>query len=97
MSEKATETLDEMPVPLPDMDVVEEMQMGIVTRFADVHQQKAEGRKVLYCSVLTPKEILLAMDVATVYSDVIGAYASIFGHSAEYCQVAEKEGLSRDV
>lgn len=97
MPEDTSALLDEMPVPLPDMAVVEEMQMGIVNRFADVHQQKAEGRKVVYGSVLLPKEILLAMDVATVYSDVIGSYAAIFGHSAEYCQVAEKDGLSRDV
>jgi hypothetical protein len=97
MSEEVIDPLESMPVPLPDMAVVEEMQMGIVNRFADVHEQKAEGRKVVYCSVLMPKEILLAMDVATVYSDVVGAYASIFGHSAEYCQVAEMDGLSRDV
>ncbi len=97
MSEEPREPAGEMPVPLPDMAVVEEMQMGIVNRFADVKEQKAAGRPVVYCSVLAPKEILLAMDVATVYSDVLGSYASIFGMSAEYCQVAERDGLSRDV
>ena len=97
MSEAPRDPADEMPVPLPDMAVVEEMQMGIVTRFADVKEQKAAGLPVVYCSVLAPKEILLAMDVATVYSDVLGSYAAIFGMSGEYCQVAEKDGLSRDV
>jgi len=97
MSEPPSDSADDMPVPLPDMAVVEEMQMGIVTRFADVKEQKAAGLPVVYCSVLTPKEILLAMDVATVYSDVLGSYAAIFGLSGEYCQVAEKDGLSRDV
>ncbi|MBW1808869.1 MAG: 2-hydroxyacyl-CoA dehydratase, partial [Deltaproteobacteria bacterium] len=87
----------ESPVPLPDLDIVEEMQMGIVTRFANVKKQKAEGRPAVYCSVLTPKEILLAMDVATVYSDMLGAYAAIFGMSEKYCQIAEEDGLSRDV
>jgi benzoyl-CoA reductase/2-hydroxyglutaryl-CoA dehydratase subunit BcrC/BadD/HgdB len=97
MSDATPDAAAELPVPLPDMAVVEEMQMGIVTRFADVKEQKAAGQKVVYCSVLMPKEILLAMDVATVYSDVLGAYAAIFGMSGEYCQVAEKDGLSRDV
>ena len=89
--------VDDMPVPLPDMDVVEEMQMGIVTRFADVKMQKAQGIPAVYCSVMIPKEILLAMDVATVYSDMLGAYASIMGQSEKYCQAAEESGLSRDV
>ncbi len=87
----------DLPVPLPDLDIVEEMQMGIVTRFADVKMQKAQGRPAVYCSVLMPKEILLAMDVATVYSDMLGAYASIMGQSEKYCQLAEEDGLSRDV
>lgn len=91
------EEIADLPVPLPDMDIVEEMQMGIVTRFADVKMQKAQGRPAVYCSVLMPKEILLAMDVATVYSDMLGAYASIMGMSEKYCQLAEEEGLSRDV
>ena len=87
----------DIPVPLPDMQVIEEMQMGIVTRFADVKLKKAQGIPAVYCSVLMPKEILLAMDVATVYSDMLGAYASIMGMSEKYCQVAEEDGLSRDV
>ena len=97
MSEELRDPAEDMPVPLPDMAIVEEMQMGIVNRFADVKEQKAAGRPVVYASVLAPKEILLAMDVATVYSDVLGSYAAIFGMSAEYCQIAEKDGLSRDV
>jgi benzoyl-CoA reductase/2-hydroxyglutaryl-CoA dehydratase subunit BcrC/BadD/HgdB len=97
MSEQTTDQTADLPVPLPDMDVVEEMQMGIVTRFAEVQQQKAAGKPAVWCSVLIPKEILLAMDVANVYSDVLGAYASIFGYSAKYCQVAEEMGVSRDV
>lgn len=93
-----TDTSDrDLPVPLPDLAIIEEMQMGIVTKFANVQTQKAEGKKVVWCSVTIPKEILLAMDVATVYSDIIGGYASIFGLSAQYCQVAEENGLSRDV
>ncbi|HOX42993.1 MAG TPA: 2-hydroxyacyl-CoA dehydratase family protein [Myxococcota bacterium] len=97
MSELETGPGAELPVPLPDLPVVEEMQLGIVTRFADVKLQKAQGKPAVYCSVLMPKEILLAMDVATVYSDMLGAYASIMGMSEKYCQAAEEAGLSRDV
>ena len=84
-------------IPLPDLEVVEEMQMGIVTRLADVQQQKAEGKPVVWCSVLIPKEILFAMDVPCVYGSVMGAYAAIFRMSSKYCQVAEDDGLSRDL
>jgi hypothetical protein len=52
---------------------------------------------VVWCSVLTPKEILHAMGVAAVYGELLGGYASIFGLSGKYGQLAEKDGLSRDV
>lgn len=87
----------EVPIPLPDLQVVEDMQMGIVMRFADVQRQKAEGKPVAWCSVLTPKEILYSMDIPCIYGNVLGAYASIFGMSGKYCQAAEDEGLSRDL
>jgi len=84
-------------IPLPDLKVVEEMQMGIVTGLAEIQKEKAAGTPVVWCSVLTPKEILNSMDVPCVYGNVLGAYASIFGSSGKYCQVAEDDGLSRDV
>lgn len=87
----------EAPVPLPDLPVVEEMQMGIVSRFGEIPQAKADGIPVVWASVVMPKEIFLAMDVAVEYGDMLGAYASIFGLSATYCQAAEELGLSRDV
>jgi len=84
-------------IPSPDMKVVEEMQQGIVAGFLDVQQAKAEGKPVVWTSVLLPREIFQAMDVAAVYGNVLGSYASIFGLSAKYCQLAEESGLSRDV
>jgi len=84
-------------IPLPDLEVVEEMQMGIVGRFGDIKKAKAEGRPVVWASVVMPKEIFFAMDVAVVFGDMLGAYASIFGLSAKYCQAAEEMGISRDV
>ena len=87
----------EAPVPLPDLKVVEEMQMGIVSRFGEIPQAKADGTPVVWASVVMPKEIFQAMDVAVEYGDMLGAYASIFGLSATYCQEAEELGLSRDV
>lgn len=84
-------------IPLPDMEVVKEMQMGIVSRFGEIPKAKAEGRPVVWASVLIPKEIFQAMDVAVVYGDMLGSYASIYGMSSKYCQTAEAAGLSRDI
>ncbi|MBN2496799.1 MAG: 2-hydroxyacyl-CoA dehydratase [Deltaproteobacteria bacterium] len=84
-------------IPLPDLKVVEEMQLGIVSRFGEIQQAKAAGKPVVWASVVMPKEIFQAMDVAVVYGDMLGAYTSIYGLSARYCQAAEEQGLSRDV
>jgi benzoyl-CoA reductase/2-hydroxyglutaryl-CoA dehydratase subunit BcrC/BadD/HgdB len=84
-------------IPSPEMKVIEEMQNGIVMKLADIQRHKSEGTPVVWTSILTPKEILYAMDVPTVSGNLLGAYASIFGSSAKYCQQAEDQGLSRDV
>jgi len=83
--------------PEPDLTTVLEMQQAILAGFMEIQEKKAAGRPIVWCSVLTPKEILYAMDVAAVYTELIGGYASIFGLSAQYCQAAEELGLSRDV
>jgi benzoyl-CoA reductase/2-hydroxyglutaryl-CoA dehydratase subunit BcrC/BadD/HgdB len=87
----------EANIPQPDMAVIAELQNGIVRRFAEIQQAKAEGKPVVFSSVLIPREILQAMDVAVIYGNVVGAHASIFGLSGKYCQQAENMGLSRDV
>jgi benzoyl-CoA reductase/2-hydroxyglutaryl-CoA dehydratase subunit BcrC/BadD/HgdB len=87
----------ESSIPLPDLQVVEEMQLGIVSRFGEIPLAKEAGIPVVWASVVMPKEIFLAMDVVVEYGDMLGAYASIFGLSATYCEAAEALGLSRDV
>ena len=84
-------------IPSPDLPVVEEMQQGIVMKLADIQRHKAEGTPIVWCSVLTPKEILYAMDVPTVSGNLLGAYAAVFGMSPKYCQEAEDLGVSRDI
>ncbi|MFH2007060.1 MAG: 2-hydroxyacyl-CoA dehydratase family protein [bacterium] len=89
---------EEIPgIPLPDLKVVEEMQLGIVSRFGEIQQAKAEGKPIVWASVVMPKEIFQALDVAVIYGDMLGAYTSIYGLSERYCQAAEEQGLSRDV
>jgi benzoyl-CoA reductase/2-hydroxyglutaryl-CoA dehydratase subunit BcrC/BadD/HgdB len=88
---------EELPLPSPDLPVVQDMQMAIASKLTDIQRQKAEGLPVVWCSVLTPKEILFSMDVASLCGNVLGAYASIFGMSARYCQLAEDDGIARDV
>ena len=82
---------------VPDLKVVAEMQMGIVTRLADIKREKEEGKPVVWCSLLTPKEILYAMDVPASYGEILAGWASLFGLAGRYCQTAEEGGLSRDV
>jgi len=84
-------------MPLPDLKVVAEMQMGIVMRLADIQKTRAQGKPILWTSVVIPKEILFAMDITPVYQELLGGYASIFGLAGKYCQIAEEAGLSRDV
>jgi len=84
-------------LPLPDLPQVMEMQIGLVNKLADVHRAKAEGRPVVWSSVIMPQEIMRAMNVATLYQEILGGYASIFGLGGKYCQIAEEAGLSRDV
>jgi len=83
-------------IPLADMKVIDEMQLGIALGFAEVKDARAQGKPVVYSSVVVPKEILHAMDIPVVYGEVLGAYASMFGKSARYCQFIEDQGLSRD-
>lgn len=88
---------NESPVPLPDLDVIAEMQGGILTGLVAVPELKSQGKRVVFGSVLLPQEILRAMDVPTIYGELLGGYASIFGLSGKYCQTAEELGMSRDV
>lgn len=88
---------DAGPIPLADMKVIEEMQIGIAAGFAEVHEARAAGRPVVWGSILIPKEIIHAMEVPMIYGEVLGAYASMMGLSAKYASLAEERGLSRDV
>ncbi len=85
------------PIPAPDLEVIADMQGAILSGLESIQRAKAQGKPVVWCSVLAPKEILHAMGVAVVYGELLGGYASIFGLSAKYCQFAERNGLSRDV
>ncbi len=91
------DTAELSPIPEPDLEVIADMQGAILTGLESIQQAKAQGKPVVWCSVLAPKEILHAMGVAVVYGELLGGYASIFGLSAKYCQFAERNGLSRDV
>ena len=88
---------DAGPIPLADLKVIEEMQIGIAAGFGEVQDAKAAGKPVVWGSILMPKEIMHAMDVPMIYGEVLGAYASMMGLSAKYASLAEERGLSRDV
>lgn len=84
-------------MPRVELPVVEEMQLEIARGFATLQARRAEGKPVVWTSLLLPREIFLAMDVATVYGDLLGGNIGVFQVSGKYCQVAEDTGLSRDV
>jgi len=87
----------EIEIPQVENPVVEEMQLEIANGFVRMQEQRAEGKPVVWRSLLVPAEIFRAMDVATVYPDLLGGNIGVFGQSGKYCQIAEENGLSRDI
>jgi benzoyl-CoA reductase/2-hydroxyglutaryl-CoA dehydratase subunit BcrC/BadD/HgdB len=83
-------------IPMPDLEVCADMQMGMVTRMAEVQQAKKAGKPVVWTSLLMPKEIFYAMDVPVMQLEVLGGQASMFQLAGGYSQVVEDRGLSRD-
>lgn len=83
-------------IPMADLSVVAEMQMGLFGRMMDVHRAKKEGQPVVWCPMCVPKEILYAMDVSTIYIETLVSIASMSQLAGQYCQTSEELGLSRD-
>jgi benzoyl-CoA reductase/2-hydroxyglutaryl-CoA dehydratase subunit BcrC/BadD/HgdB len=99
-SEQIMTEIPQVPVdriPLPEMEVVMEMHVGIGNRLAEISQEKTAGKPIVWASIITPKEILYAMDVPVTFQEILGAWISIMGMSGHYCQIAEEHGVSRDV
>lgn len=84
-------------IPMPDLEVCAEMQMGMVTRMAEVQQAKKAGKPVVWTSMLMPKEIFYAMDVPVMQLEVLAGQASMLQLAGRYSQAIEERGLSRDV
>ena len=64
-------------IPFPELDVVAEMHMGIGNRLLEIQQDKQAGRPIVWGSLITPKEILYAMDVPVIFQEILGAWVSI--------------------
>jgi len=73
------------------------MQLELAKGYAQMHVLRAQGKPVVWRSLLVPREIFDAMDVATVYGDLLGGNVCVLGDSSKYCQIAEESGLSRDI
>jgi benzoyl-CoA reductase/2-hydroxyglutaryl-CoA dehydratase subunit BcrC/BadD/HgdB len=84
-------------IPLPEMSTVAEMHVAIGNRLVELKAEKAAGKKVVWSSIIIPKEILYAMDVPVTFQEILGAWISIMRMSGPYCQIAEEKGVSRDV
>ncbi len=92
-----TESAPPPDVPMPDMQAIQEMHTGIAMNLATVQQAKAEGKKVLWTSLIAPKEIFYAMDIPVLYMELLAGWVAILKLSAKYCQIAEDHGFSRDL
>jgi benzoyl-CoA reductase/2-hydroxyglutaryl-CoA dehydratase subunit BcrC/BadD/HgdB len=77
--------------------VVAYIQAAILDGLLAVPQRKAEGKPVVWTSVVIPQAIFHAMGVPAMYQELLGGYVSIFRLSPKYCQAAEESGLPRDV
>ena len=85
----------EIEMPVVEMPEVEAMQVEIALGFEKMQELRAQGKPVVWRSLLVPREIFMAMDVPTVYGDLLGGNIGVFGQSGKYCQIAEEKGLSR--
>jgi benzoyl-CoA reductase/2-hydroxyglutaryl-CoA dehydratase subunit BcrC/BadD/HgdB len=84
-------------IPLPEMSAIAEMHVAIGNRLIELKAEKAAGKKIVWSSIIIPKEILYAMDIPVTFQEILGAWISIMRMSAFYCQIAEEKGVSRDV
>jgi len=87
----------QIEMPQVEMPVVQEMQMELANGLAQMQASRAAGKPVVWRSLLLPREIFQAMDVVTVYGDLLGGNIGVFGQSGKYCKMAEEAGISRDV
>ncbi len=87
----------DIEIPEVEMSVVAQMQEEIANGYVKMQNLRAEGKPIVWRSLLIPREIFQAMDVATVCGDLLGGNIGVFGQSGKYCQIAEEAGLSRDV
>lgn len=87
----------EMKTPPIDLPVIEKIQAEIANGFVELQAAVADGKPVVWRSLLMPGEIFSAMGVATVCGDMLGGNIGVFGLSGKYCQKAEEVGLSRDI
>jgi benzoyl-CoA reductase/2-hydroxyglutaryl-CoA dehydratase subunit BcrC/BadD/HgdB len=80
-----------------ELEVPAQMFDTLISSVSGVQRAKEEGKPVVWSSILIPKEIFHAMDVAVVYIELVSIAMSLMQLSGKYCQVAEEVGFSRDV
>ncbi|MDY6834598.1 MAG: 2-hydroxyacyl-CoA dehydratase family protein [Chloroflexota bacterium] len=75
----------------------ESVLQGMLAATANVQQAKAEGKPIVWTSILLPPELLHSMDVPLVFSEGLSAAISLAQMSGPYCQKTEEFGYSRDI
>ncbi|MFH1626066.1 MAG: 2-hydroxyacyl-CoA dehydratase family protein [Pseudomonadota bacterium] len=74
-----------------------EISKAIKAYYGGVKTAKEEGRPVIFCAGLAPREIFHAVEAPVIYLEHIPMILSAKQLSGRYMQVAEEEGFSRDL
>ena len=69
----------------------------IKKHYEDAHKAKAEKKPVAWVASTFPVEILLAMDVTPIWPENYASVCAARQVSVRLCEVAEREGFSRDL
>ncbi|MEW6663078.1 MAG: 2-hydroxyacyl-CoA dehydratase subunit D [Bacillota bacterium] len=65
--------------------------------YQDAHEGKAQGKKVAWCGVRVPIELLYAMDVIPVFPEHFATYCAAKKVAVSLCERAESAGYSSDL
>lgn len=65
--------------------------------YSRAHEAKAQGKKVAWCGVRVPVELLYAMDIVPVFPEQFAAMCAARKVAVQLCEVAEAAGYSPEI
>lgn len=86
----------EANAPVIEGPMRQESKVMVQNAFAEAWKAKEEGKKICYCYVLGPAELLRSFDMYLIYPEISGANMAAKKASLPYIQKAEDYGYSAD-